>query len=377
MRRNKNRKLGFWNTFLLMVNIPFSLFLLLSYTAALINPADFWLPAFFGLAYPVLFIVNIIFLITWIIKLKKFFFISLIVIIIGWNHIDGFFQARIKTKYAPESAFIKVMSYNTNIFGIYSKLNRFEKKNKILKLIDNERPDILCMQEFVHYSSGKEVALIDSLQHILPGYKHYVEFTSSAKNISHFGSIIFCRYPIINTGKIRFNEYSDNICMYCDVILGSDTIRIVNVHLQSIKMKDEDYKFAEDLSKAKNLNERDEIRQNSVRIAKRLKRAFAKRSPQSVTIREMIEECPYPVILCGDFNDTPSSYTYTQISSNLQDAFVESGKGLGKTYRGVFPSFRIDYIMHDPLFKSYEFETLDVSYSDHYPVTCKLLLPPS
>jgi endonuclease/exonuclease/phosphatase family metal-dependent hydrolase len=88
----------------------------------------------------------------------------------------------------------------------------------------------------------------------------------------------------------------------------------------------------------------------------------------------MIEQSPYPVIICGDFNDTPSSYTYHQLSEGLIDAFKESGNGIGHTYGGALPSFRIDYILHDERFKSTRFNTIRSKFSDHYPITTSLKL---
>ena len=103
-----------------------------------------------------------------------------------------------------------------------------------------------------------------------------------------------------------------------------------------------------------------------------MRTAYRKRAEQARTVRAEIEKSPYPVILCGDFNDTPSSYTYHKVAQKLEDAFVEAGNGMGKTYAGIFPSFRIDYIFHDTIFSANQFRTIKADYSDHYPVTTML-----
>lgn len=105
-------------------------------------------------------------------------------------------------------------------------------------------------------------------------------------------------------------------------------------------------------------------------ISYRLKYAFKKRAHQADVLTEHIQSSPYPVIVCGDFNDTPVSYSYRKIRKDLVDAYIKSGRGIGNTYSGVFPSYRIDYILHSRDIQSVGFETIKVNYSDHYPVSC-------
>ena len=156
--------------------------------------------------------------------------------------------------------------------------------------------------------------------------------------------------------------------------INEDTVRVYNVHLQSIRMKREDYQFAEDISKIKNINKSEEINKNTLRILHRLKYAFIKRAPQAEMLEENIRECRHPLIVCGDFNDTPASYTYHVITSKLIDAFTEMGVGMGKTYQGVFPSYRIDYLLHSQDIKTLNFRTLKVAFSDHYPIVAEMMM---
>lgn len=153
------------------------------------------------------------------------------------------------------------------------------------------------------------------------------------------------------------------------MLIHGDTVRVYNVHLQSIHLSNVDYKFVDDIMN----NKKTEELENSKNILRRLKRAFIKRSSQSDLVAEHIQNCPYSTIVCGDFNDTPASYSYNNIAQNLKDAFVESGTGFGKTYIGKFPSFRIDYILHSDKYKSYNFRTIRQKLSDHFPLTCYLV----
>jgi endonuclease/exonuclease/phosphatase family metal-dependent hydrolase len=97
-----------------------------------------------------------------------------------------------------------------------------------------------------------------------------------------------------------------------------------------------------------------------------------KRAEQAATLKASISISPYPVIVCGDFNDPPGSFTYHTVSGGLKDSFVESGKGTANTYNGKLPSFRIDYILYSPVFKSYNFKVTNIDHSDHFPVSCDL-----
>jgi endonuclease/exonuclease/phosphatase family metal-dependent hydrolase len=91
-----------------------------------------------------------------------------------------------------------------------------------------------------------------------------------------------------------------------------------------------------------------------------------------VELKEHIDACRYPLIVCGDFNDTPISYTYNTISSKLNDAFVAAGQGISNTYRGKLPPYRIDYILYSNEFDAVSYERHRAEYSDHFPVSAVL-----
>jgi endonuclease/exonuclease/phosphatase family metal-dependent hydrolase len=159
--------------------------------------------------------------------------------------------------------------------------------------------------------------------------------------------------------------------MYTDILFHSDTIRIFNIHLQSIRFRKEDYAFMDTVS----LKYSNEQMRGIRNIGSQLKTAFSLRSEQAEMISNYIGDSPYPVIAMGDFNDTPQSYAYRKIKKGLHDAFKVSGRGFGNTYSGDLPSFRIDYIMFsNPLF-SHQFKRIKTEYSDHFPITTWLYLP--
>jgi len=368
---NKRRKgkRYFVNRLAMFCNHLAVIALLTSYLAPNVSPANFWFIAFFGLGYPLLVLINILFILYWTLQLKKRALYSLIVILSGWMLLHRFVQFSNNTKEIAHTKMLKVMSYNVKVFDLYNWSHNKETRAKIFGLINDEEPEIACFQEYFHRDSS-DFCNTDSLKK-MNGWRYAdVEYTSHGKMLQHFGIATFSKYPIVHTGEVKFGYKGNNVCIFSDIKVGKDTFRVYNMHLQSIAFSKDDYKYAEDLQKDV---EKENI-ERSKNILKRLKRAFVKRSHQADLVAESISKSPYPVIVCGDFNDTPSSYTYSTIAKNLKDSFIESGNGLGKSYVGAFPSFRIDYILHDDKFRSHNFNTIREELSDHFPVVAYLEL---
>ncbi len=366
--KKKIRKRFLFNRFAMFFNHIAAVCLLIAYMAPHVSPENFWFIAFFGLAYPLFVILNILFVIYWAAQFKKRALYSLIIIFSGWMQLHAYFQVNFNHGGADKHK-IKVMSYNVKVFDLYNWSKNIETRDNMFNLINDEHTDIMCLQEFFSRDSSKLNNLDSMLTFRNTRYAH-VEYTTTVKRIHHWGIATFSNYPIIKKGKITFDTKSNNLCIYTDVVIAKDTVRIYNMHLQSIHFDYEDYQFVEDVM---NNKETEEI-EKSKNILKRIKRAFVKRARQSDIVASHIASSPYPVIICGDFNDTPASYTYTTIRQKLKDSFIESGNGFGRTYVGKFPSFRIDYILHSREFNSYDFQTVRQELSDHYPVTCTIEL---
>lgn len=342
--------------------------LLIAYSAPFISPQNFWIPAFFGLAYPFLVVLNLFFVFYWALQIKKKAFYSLLIVICGFKFLFSTFAINLNTELPKDKKALKVMSYNVKLFDLYNWTRNNKTRNEMFQLINDENPDIVCFQEFYHRDSSEYSNCDSILQRTQLKYAH-VLYTSHARFKQHFGIATYSKYPIIRQGKIAFEHKNNNVCIYTDLLINKDTIRVYNMHLQSIAFSKEDYKYAEDLQN--NVETKEDV-EHSKNILRRLKRAFVYRSQQADLIGAHIRETTIPTIVCGDFNDTPSSYAYHNISNKLNDAFTQSGSGFGRTYLGVFPSFRIDYILFTDDFKSYNFKVIKEDYSDHYPVTCYL-----
>ncbi|MFO0433672.1 MAG: endonuclease/exonuclease/phosphatase family protein, partial [Sphingobacteriaceae bacterium] len=260
----------------------------------------------------------------------------------------------------------KITSYNSMLFDLYNWFHNTDTRNKIFTNLSEIDSDIMCFQEFYTSEEPGDFNNIDSLTKLLNLPYHHAEYTTTLREHDHWGVATFSRFPIIHKGKIVFETKTNNLCIYTDVIIKKDTVRIYNLHLQSISFSKKDNSYLEDLKKG---NETDEDLEKGKNILRRLKRAFVKRAKQVEIIKLHMKTCKYKMILCGDFNDTPASYTYAQLNSDLKDAFVAKGKGLGKTYAGKWPQFRIDYILYDKRFKCEQFERSDETFTDHYPIT--------
>ncbi len=364
----KKRKITL-NKILLWANFFSILLLFLSYAAVSFSPEKVGYLVLLGLAYPVILLVNIIFIIVWMFRRRRFVILSLFAILLGFNFLTDFFNFSLGNEVSEtEDSRLEIMTYNVHLFGLYDESDNEKKRNQIFDVLKGEAPDILCFQEFFHSDQKYYFTTRDSLIRFLPTKYYHERYTHARNGRNYFGVALFSKYPIINKGYIPFESDVNNFCIYADIKYNGDTIRVYNAHLQSIRFKPEDYAFVED-----NKNQ-EKIETGVKRIAVRLKKAFEKRQEQVEKIVASIKMSKYPVVLCGDFNDPPVSYTYNVLSEYLKDSFTEAGSGIGNTYNGAFPSFRIDYVMHSEEFKTLDYRTVHENLSDHFPVVVGLTL---
>jgi len=331
----------------------------MSYLAVIINPGDFALPAFFGLAYPYLLLVNIILAIIWAMLLRFEALISVVIIAIGFTHFSNYIKI-IKPARDKTNTF-KVLSYNVRLFNYFENKNNTSSEKKIFEFLKAQKPDILCLQEF--FISGKPALGEEDVKTALGGkYYSHMKVLGSGKN-KYYGIVTFSKFPIVRKGEI-IHPGSSSLSIYTDVLIRNDTFRIYNNHLQSFRLKRMERSFIEEMTAADNTETLDEVKSLSVS----LKKGFVRRSLQAQVVKEHINRSPFPVIVAGDFNDTPVSYSYRKIRNGLQDSFVNSGYGAGFTYKGNYPPNRIDYILYDNALINSYFEIIKVKYSDHYPI---------
>ncbi|PTN08349.1 endonuclease/exonuclease/phosphatase family metal-dependent hydrolase [Mangrovibacterium marinum] len=349
----------FFRNILLFFNIIAALTLLFIYLSVWVSPVVFWVPALVGLAYPYILLLNILFILYWLFAAPKWALVSIVCVGLGYTHLQNYFQ------FAPKESTDKgivVCSYNVKAFAAkgYKYKDATQNAQTILDHLKTKKPDILCFQE-MSFLNKKGYAGFNK-QFDLKGLP-----TKADAGRVH-GPVTLTKFPIIHKDEVHF-EHTGNMIIITDVVTPSDTLRVFNCHLESYRFTQEDISSLDSISINKQDNNMKEFRL----FGSKLKKAFIKRAEQAEELRRQIDASPYPVLVCGDFNDTPVSYTYHTVRGELKDAFVESGAGIGNTYLGRLPSFRIDYILHSPDFEAYNFQIDHVDFSDHYPVSCTLI----
>jgi len=273
-------------------------------------------------------------------------FLSALVLLVGFSFMSKWYRFSPVNSPKEKSDFT-ITSYNVRLFNKYRWLDNDSVLSDIKKFANNDNPDILCLQEFS--DSGN-----DQFNNYPFRAIHYVNKKQS------YGNAIFSKYPIIQSQLIRF-ENSDNNVIFADIQKEKDTIRIYSMHLQSIQITEDIAKIESELTQKKS-----EI------IFKKLSNAFTKQQKQAIILQNHIKKCNYPVILCGDLNNSAFSYVYRTIKGKLNDAFEQAGKGFGKSYVFRYYPARIDYIFYHQSLHIKEFTTFhDIELSDHYPIKAR------
>ena len=344
---------------LLIIGVLSAVSLLLSYLSVHFSPQEIAILPFFGIAYPIILSINILFLIYYAIRWRKTSLIFLVVILTGFNHFFDYFSFN-KIQHTHKKT-IKVMSFNVRMFNRYKWIKEKNTGHKILKLIEKENPDILCIQEF--YSNSKSFNFQDSILKTQNTKDYLISFKNKK---GYSGNTIFSKFPIINKGFVNIG-ISNQKCIFADIVTEKDTLRIYSIHLASVHLNNKDYKTINNIenSNTKNIKGVSEI-------GVKMSGAYQARAREAEAINFHIENSPHKTIVLGDFNDTPVSYSYRTIRGELKDAFCESGFGIGNTYVNKFPIFRIDYILHDKNLESFNFKVIKKKLSDHYPIVCEI-----
>ncbi|WP_299131019.1 endonuclease/exonuclease/phosphatase family protein [uncultured Winogradskyella sp.] len=338
--------LKFFIKLMFLANSLAAFLLLISYVLPYIPPKSYGTLSVISLGVPLLIILNILFFIYWLLRVKKQMLLSLIVLLLGWNYLGAMYQFS-SSKSIENSDNFSVMSFNVRMFNKYNWKPNKTTKQDIIDFFYKEAPDVICIQE---YTRGKPIKL--------DGYNDYnARYTKSVRG----GHTIFSKFPIINSGSLEF-ENTNNNAVFADVVKGKDTIRVYNLHLQSSKVNTQiDYvnsQYSRDM------------------FLKRVKAAFIKQQSQVELVLQHKAKCTYKTIIAGDFNNTSFSYSYKEIlGDDMLDTFKEAGNGFGKTFDFKFFPLRIDFILAHKDFKVNGFKTYDDTIlSDHYPIMATLKL---
>ena len=348
--------------FFVTLNIIVVIFFLLACLCPYLNPAEWWVIGFMGLLFPYLTLVLLLLIIFWFIVKPRIAWISIITLVIGYQQISvafGRHPARVFVKNKEVNTF-RIINWNVQSFNGISKNKEAKKlvRNDIEKSIEAYDPDIICLQEFNTSSiTGEQSDNIALFSKKFPYYFFSADYERS-KGMYKSGCIIFSKSPIIFSEKVKFPVAESLI--YADIVKGKDTIRVFTTHLQSYKFKKEDYESIDNISSTN-----DAAVLASMNVFRKMKLAFKRRGAQVDIVKNVIVRPIYPSVICGDFNDVPNSYTYFNIRGDRQDAFLEKQLGFGKTFIGLAPTLRIDYMLPDNNFNILQCELVDENLSDH------------
>jgi endonuclease/exonuclease/phosphatase family metal-dependent hydrolase len=336
--------LKFGSKIIFLINSLVAFLLLISYILPFIPPKRFATLSVLSLGVPLLISLNVIFLIYWLLRVKKQMILSLVVLLLGWSYMNSMYKFSSSLQIEDDANF-SVMSFNVRLFNKFGWLPSKTVKDSILALISDEAPEVLCLQE---YPISERLKL-----------KHYYSFNAEYSKGIKGGQTIFSKFPIVNSGSLEFpNTYNNAI--FVDIVKQKDTIRIYNFHLQSSGI-------GVDVEKLKE--------ETSGHLFKQVGATFKAQQEQVELFLAHKAKSNYKTIVTGDFNNTAYSYIYRKIKGDdLKDTFKQAGNGFGRTYNFKFFPMRIDFILADEDFTVNGFKTLDVELSDHYPIKTTLKL---
>jgi endonuclease/exonuclease/phosphatase family metal-dependent hydrolase len=363
------RKFKTLDKIVLILNIISVLSLLLSYLAPSNDPRDYWIIAILGFGFQVLFFINLIFIIYWLVRLKAFALISIIIILIGYNilslnyRLNGVKPVNIKNQIGT----IRMMAYNVRAFYGIDTVEEKPIQYQVSQLVQNIQPDIIAIEEYATNTSRTDT-ISNLLEKVLKTDYYYLKLygpVAKGKPDDSTGNAIFSKYPIINSGYVPSPALLHLKAIFVDIKFNNKIFRVYCIHLAAVDIKDAE--------KDQYLNGKINFWASDFIIG-RLTSAFIIRSHQVELIKRHIEKCPYPYIIAGDFNDTPNSYSVNELGDGLKNAFTEKGSGFGFTYYNKFPKLHIDYILVSPQFDVLNYQEIDKKLSDHKPIVSDLKL---
>ena len=377
--------------------IVLAILLMLSGFVPTISPeTNSWLPLL-GLAFPVFFVLMVLFFMYWLVqgKWRSLFALSCLLLNLGqaslyiqWNDENAGAKGAVNVSNGKEdkedgggpidkemldmnAKLLKVITYNAQLFGLYQNESSLDIVNteympamdSFLRVLKAENADVVCLQE-VYAKAGGLKALARFLK-AEGGFDYSQTYTLSDRR--PYGMIVLSKYLIKRWKPLSLGANTGNMAMWVDIEIPSEykflrnaRIRIYNLHLQSFRFAKKDYEVMQKQTQQKEID-----MEGSKGIITRLRLGYQRRAQQVGIVKQSVLDCDFPKVICGDFNDIPVSYSYRQLSAGMRDAFVEAGRGLETTYKGSMPSFRIDYLLFDNPMRAVSYRSIKEVPSDH------------
>lgn len=321
--------------------------------ARFFNPQTYLFASIVGLFTLVFVVVNIFLSIYWASKLRAWFFVSFSTILMLTPYISTMYQFPFKSHPPYNERDLCIVTYNVHSFN-YTGSYKTNFKD-ISFLICEKNPDIICFQEiwFDNFLS------LDSISKYLD--MPYYSVGENGLGVKDYA--IFSKYPILSTEHQKYKN-THNGSMFCDISIKEKIIRVVNCHLQTSNINQKKQEI-EDLKQIFAPRIFAKAIQN---LFKTITNNSSHRSKQALAINEIVQNTKYPIFVCGDINETPSSFVYSEVKGDLKDGFKEAGKGFGATYKKLFGLIRVDYIFHSSEVECVNYLVEKADYSDHHPV---------
>ncbi|MFT3826457.1 MAG: endonuclease/exonuclease/phosphatase family protein [Chitinophagaceae bacterium] len=363
-------------------NITVVVLFLLACCNSFLNPDKWWFISVLGLAFPFLLFIVTAFFLFWLILRSRWAILSLCVLILGYSNIRALIGFHFRNSFSetkPEGA-LRILTWNVAWFdeqNLESKKNRESYRQPMLDFIKKQQADVVCFQEYLESATLRKKA--NNLRDITRlGYPYHYKVQDYGKTdgTQSIGVAIFSKYPILDSVRIRYpgpeTMRAAESLIGIDINVQGKRVRIYTTHLQSVLLRKDDYR---NLRIIKNAD--DSMLTASKSILKKLRTGYTFRGVQADMVRNELDDCPYPEVVCGDFNDVPNSFTYFRIKGNRLDAFREKSSGIGRTFSHLSPTLRIDYVLADEQYEVLQYKRYVLPYSDHFPLVADLKLKSS
>lgn len=363
----------------IIANCAGALVLLAACLNAFLSPVKWWWISLLGLGFPFLLLLNLLFIVFWLVFRSRWALLSFITLLLAIPNIRVLIGFSSTTPLALEkdSSTLRILSWNVSWFAQQNRSDHRSAsyRKEMLDYIEKQQADILCFQEYLETDlRGHSFTHSDSFARMGYTYRHFAGdyFLRNGEYIA--GNAIFSRYPIVNTWQWKYpgsrKERAAESLIAVDIQVKGRMIRVYTTHLQSILFRSEDYRNLEIIKNAE-----DSLLDASKSIVRKLRTGYRFRSEQAEMVKKELNASPFPEILCGDFNDVPNSYVYFTIRGKRKDAFLEKGAGLGRTYSRLSPTLRIDHMLLNPGFEVKAFQVDPIAFSDHFPLVADLAIP--
>lgn len=342
------KKLSFLNRILFLINSLLAFALIFSLFLPRLAPQDFGAITVLSLMTPIFIVLNVVFLLYWILSgFKKQLLQPFVVLVLAYFLLPAYYIFDQNDAVIPPKNNLSVFTYNVRKLNQYKWLENDSIPDKIESLIKTEKPDVVLLQEYTktdHFDLDYPYS-----------YNHY---NKSGKNRVQTGLAIFSKYPIVNRASLKVVKYNSSI-IYADIVKSKDTVRVYNFHLESLGIDPSKEYYGYEKSK---------------NTLKRLRNSFRIQQKEIESLQENIKNCKYRIIMGGDMNNTAFSWAYKNLKDGFTDTFPKMGDGFGATYKFKGVPLRIDYIFVDPSMTVISHKNYDIGLSDHFPIMAEINL---